>query len=834
MKLTPAMRQYVEVKEQYPDAIILFRMGDFYECFYEDAKKVSSILGITLTSRGKDDSKAPLAGIPYHSLDKYLKTLVDSKNKIVICEQLEDPKQAVGVVKRGVTRVITPGTVIEESALSEKSNNYILSAFCDSDQYGFAVCDISTGEFITGECENIAHLISEISRFTPSEILTTASMQNTYLLNYITHNRVFHQKINEYFFWITKASQCLKDHFAIEHIGTLGFSERELALCASGALLAYLKDSQKVKLEYIQTIAWNTTKNQVVLDQTAIRNLEILKNIRDSSKEGTLLELLDKTRTSMGGRLLRSWILRPLSDVQKIDARLSAVENLFEQQLIAQEIADLLSQCVDIERLISKISYGTANARDLVGLRQTLTLAPLIRHQLDASVIHADLLKQSIPTPESLIQLLEKALNDECPLTVREGGFIKRGFSSELDEYHSLATNTKEILAKLETAEIERTKIPTLKIKYNRVFGYFFEVTNKYKDAIPPNYVRKQSTVNSERFITPELGEIEVKMLSAQQKIHDLEFSMFQTLCEEIKKHVAEIQEIAHWIASIDSLLSLAQCAKEYNYTRPILHDGFELSIIQGRHPVLERTQKQFIPNDVTLTEQERMMIITGPNMAGKSTYMRQVALITLLAHIGSFVPAEKAKISLVDKIFTRVGSYDDISKGQSTFMVEMTEISYVLQNATSKSLLILDEIGSGTSTYDGVSIAWAVGIELAKHIKAKTLFSTHYHVLTKMEQEEGVFNVHTAVLEAENDITFLRKIVRGGTDKSYGIHVAKLAGLPHRVLSHAQKIMLQLEEDDELHDKIVVEKRATNTDADSITFSISKLKQKTLFDVTK
>ncbi len=837
MKLTPAMQQYASAKEQYPDAIILFRMGDFYECFYEDAKLVSQILGITLTARGKDETRAPLAGIPYHALDKYLKQLVDSGHKIAICEQLEDPKFAKGVVKRGVTRVITPGTIVEDSILQDKSNNYIAALFADGASFGFACCDISTGEFITCEFDKLDTVLTELSRFSPSEIVISPNFASQKIDDFSKSHRVFLAKVSDYFFFYTKAADTIKKHFGISDLSGLGFANQELAVCATGALFTYLKDSSKIDITYIKTIQQHNPSDYLILDAQTIRNLELIKNIRDASKNGTLLQVIDKTVTSAGGRLLKQWLLHPLCDIQHIRARLAAVDNLMNEQSTTNELRAHFEHLCDMERLISRITFGLANPRDLVTLKQTLQLLPVIREV--AAVLQAPLLTKNTQFADlsELATLIDKAIKDEPPLSVREGHFIKRSYNHELDEFHSLSTNAKDVLAKIEADETAKTGIPTLKVKYNRVFGYYLEVTNKYKDRIPANYTRKQSTVNGERFVTPELSELEGKILGAQEKIYDIEYKLFVELCEQIKQQTAILQDVAHKISTLDVLCAFTIASSQNRYTMPTMSDEFALAIFDGRHPVIEQTHRDFIPNDCVLTNSERMMIITGPNMAGKSTYMRQVALITLLAHIGCFVPAREATIPIVDRLFSRVGALDDISKGQSTFMVEMTETANILHNATRKSMIILDEIGAGTSTYDGVSIAWAVGLDLVRRVRAKTMFSTHYHVLTKLEEEAGVFNVHSAVLEADDHITFLRKIVRGGTDKSYGIHVAKIAGVPLAIIEEARKIQLKLEADDELHDKIVVEKRPvprSSIDGETASndlIAFAKLKQKTLFE---
>ncbi|MFT7615669.1 MAG: DNA mismatch repair protein MutS [Candidatus Woesearchaeota archaeon] len=829
MKLTPAMQQYMDAKEKYPDAIMLFRMGDFYECFFEDAITVSKLLGITLTSRGKDETKAPLAGLPYHALDKYLKQLVESGKKIAICEQIEDPKKAVGIVKRAVTRVISPGTVVEDSILQDKANNYLLAIFGDGDQYGIACCDVSTGEFTVSEIKH-SQLLSEIARYAPSEILVSSSFIQPSLEQYAQSAGIFYNKVNEYFFWFTKASDTVKKHFNAQTLGDLQVQDLELSVCAAGALIKYLQETQKVDLSYIRTIQKQKHASEVHLDTITIRNLELLRNWSEHKKQNSLLSVLDKTQTSMGGRLLRNLIVRPLAQVDKITTRLACVENLKDNSLILEELQGCLHQIADIERIISRISYGHANARDLITLKQSFVMMKQIQVLLHTDTIIPQVQKQAkFENMDVLISLIDKTLREECPLSVREGGFIKKGFNTEIDELWDIKNNSRQHLAQIEKAEAQRTKIPTLKVKYNRIFGYFIEVSKRYVDLVPENYTRKQSTANAERYVIDELKELEVKILSSQDKIQDLEYQLFLELVVQVLEHVKQLQQNAKQVAYIDCLQSFAQIAMDRNYCCPTIHQEGALHIEQGRHPVVELNESSFVANDCVLNDQERMMIITGPNMAGKSTYMRQVALITLMAHIGSFVPAQSAQIPVVDRIFTRVGAYDDLAKGQSTFMVEMSEVATILNNATAHSLVILDEIGAGTSTYDGVSIAWAVAHDLATRIKAKALFATHYHVLTKLDELEGVVNYNIAVLEKEDTITFLRKIVRGGTDRSYGIHVAKLAGVPTHVVEYAKKVQVKLEDDDKLHKKIVVEKKILAKTTTEEIAQYTKLKQQTL-----
>ncbi|MFT4312140.1 MAG: DNA mismatch repair protein MutS [Candidatus Woesearchaeota archaeon] len=822
MKLTPAMRQFMEVKEQYPDALILFRMGDFYECFYDDAIFVSKTLGIALTSRGKDQAKAPLAGIPYHALEKYLKGLVATGRKVAICEQIEDPKQAKGIVKRAVTRVVTAGTLVENALLDDKTNNFIACVFEDNGQFGLSYCDISTGEFSSKECKSSQDFFDELARISPSELLVCSSQKQLFE-NYAQTQKIACNTVGLEQFIYERAKERLESQFS-QTLVELQLHQYDLAVCSAGALLWYLNQTQKTQLSYLR-YASDTPLQTMQLDETTIRNLELLKTAYDQDKQGSLLSVIDKTKTNMGARLLRQWIVRPLAQTHTILERQNAVEQLSFQTITLEDTRDILSQMSDIERIASKIGYGNANPRDLVTLKDSLTLLAQIQQLLSDDQIHSQYISKLIDFADNhkIIEQIDKTLKDECPLSVREGNFIKRGFHSQLDSYWDIKENAQKYLLNLEKSEIEKTKISTLKVKYNKVFGYFIEITKRFSDSVPSHYQRKQSTVNAERFITDELKELEVKILSAEEKIRDLEYTLFLDLCSFIQKNITIIQDISKQIAQIDCLSSFARVSLDNNYTKPSITNDYALHLEQSRHPVIELQEHQFIPNDLRLDEQEHMMIITGPNMAGKSTFMRQCALTIILAQMGCFVPANKATIGIVDKLFTRVGSHDNLARGQSTFMVEMTQTAYILSNATKKSFIILDEIGSGTSTYDGVAIAWAVAQELATNQKSKTLFSTHYHVLTKLDSLQGVVNYNVAVEEKDDHITFLRKIERGGTDKSYGLHVASLAGVPARVVENAKKVQLKLEADDAMNDKIIVEK---------LEKKFAKLKQQTLLDI--
>ncbi len=816
------MKQFMEVKEEYPDAIVLFRMGDFYECFYEDAIAVSKILQITLTSRGKGESQAPLAGIPYHALDKYLKKLVDSGRKIALCEQIEDPKTAKGVVKRAVTRVITPGTVVEESVLSDSANNFVVSLFCDGEYVGLAGCDISTGELFTTEFSSFADLFSELAKLGPKELVVSPHASQK-IIGYASRKEIFITKLHEYHFWITKAEKKIQQHFT-KTPQELGLGEKELSICATGALLAYLSESQKVDLSYITKITKYSSAQYLQLSEQAIVNLELLKTLTQK-KKGSLLALLDQTQTSMGSRLLKKWLLRPLIHKEHILKRQSVLREFIENSHVIGEYADLLSLMCDLERMLSRVTYAQVNARDLVNLKESLTLLPKIT-RVHTSESVSDFVKFIDVT--DLVALLDKTLKDECPLSIREGNFIKRGFNAQLDELWELKTNSQKILSQLEQKLIAESHISTLKIRYNRVFGYFIEVSQRNAQSVPEYFVQKQMTVNSVRYVTDELKELEVKLLSAQDKIQALEYTLFQEVVSEVAKWTTHIQKIAESVSVLDCLVSLAKVSRERGYVQPVLTEHNSLDIVQGRHPVLE-LDIDFIANDCHLSESTSMMVITGPNMAGKSTYMRQNALLIIMAQMGCFVPAQSAKIGIVDGIYTRIGSRDDLSQGQSTFMVEMTEVATILHNATERSFIILDEIGSGTSTYDGVAIAWSVALDISRRIKAKTLFSTHYHVLTKLGDEPNIANFNVAVSETNGDVVFLRKIIPGGTDKSYGIHVAKLAGLPRAVLDSAQKIQAKLEGDDILQHRIVLER----VGGDENKLIYAKAKQKTLVDLS-
>lgn len=804
---SPMMQHYLATKEQYKDCILFYRLGDFYEMFFDDAITASRELELTLT--GKDcgqEERAPMCGIPFHAAEIYISRLIGKGYKVAICEQLEDPKQAKGIVKRDVIRVVTPGTVIESNMLDEKKNNYIMSIYKNGLYFGVAVCDISTGDFLATqikETNNFAILLDEIARYTPAEIVVNdmmfASAEEINKIRERFECYISRLENNNYENDYEKTFENYCIYYDGRKIEDL--SEKELALISANGLISYLNDTQKIELEHINKIhIYNTTK-YMSLDINTRRNLELTEKMRDKSKKGTLLWVLDKTATSMGGRQLRRWINDPLIDVQEINSRLDSVKELKDNLMLRGDIIDSLKRVYDIERLIGKISYGNANGRELISLKNSIRQIPNIKKILDQT--NSRMLRKlydELDELKDIYELIDNAIVEEPPISVKEGGLIKIGYNEQIDEYKEATTNGKKWIVELEATEKEKTGIKNLKIGYNKVFGYFIEVTKSYLSLVPETYIRKQTLTNAERYITEELKELEEKTLGAQEKLIDLEYKVFQEIRSKIASQIQRIQKTANVVSTLDVLCAFATVATDLNYCMPIVDNSGEIKINDGRHPVIEKMLPSgaFIENDTYLNkESDRLSIITGPNMAGKSTYMRQVALITLMAQIGSFVPASYAKIGVVDKIFTRVGASDDLSMGQSTFMVEMMEVANILKEATNKSLVILDEIGRGTSTYDGLSIAWAVAEYIADKEKcgAKTLFATHYHELTELENKvEGVRNYSIAVKEKGEDVIFLRKIVKGGTDESYGIHVAKLAGVPKEVLKSANDILKGLE----------------------------------------
>lgn len=808
--LTPMMQQYMQIKEQYQDAILFFRLGDFYEMFFEDAILASRELEITLTSRDCGmDERAPMCGVPYHAADGYIAKLIEKGYKVAICEQTQEAHEAKGLVERQVLRVITPGTVIEDSILDEKTNNYLLSLFRDDQVYGLSGVDVSTGEFFISEITtgNVNDkLMNELSRIHPSEILINESLQlDSDLLNAIkARYEAYITPYQEWAYQRANAYRTLLEHFKVQSLEVYSCDDMEYGICAAGALLAYLTETQKSALGHINFIKVLSDKDYMVLDDTARRNLELTETIRGKNKRGSLLWLLDKTETAMGGRLLRQWIQQPLINKLEIEERLNAVQELIQHPDRADEIREDLKKVYDLERLAGRIAYGSANARDMISIRNSLRVLPVLKKLL--SECSSELLYRfhnELDVLEDVHNLLEESIHEDPPVSLKEGNLIKSGWNEELDQYRLAMTEGLNWIAALEQQEREKTGIKTLKIGFNKVFGYYLDVTKSYYDLVPESYIRKQTLANSERYITPELKEVEDRILGAEEKSIRLENRLFIEIRERVGLQVNRIQATASILASLDVLLSFARVSYENHYSRPSILENGILNIKDGRHPVVEKTMSHglFVPNHTSLnTGKEHLMIITGPNMAGKSTYLRQVALIVLMAQIGCFVPAKEAEIGIVDRIFTRVGASDDLASGQSTFMVEMSEVASILHNATSNSLLILDEIGRGTSTFDGLSIAYAVIEHICQNpsLMSKTLFATHYHELTELEGKlQGVRNYNIAVREQGENIIFLRRIVRGGADKSFGIQVARLAGLPEDVIVRAKEILKQLEEND-------------------------------------
>ncbi|MBI2662621.1 DNA mismatch repair protein MutS [Candidatus Woesearchaeota archaeon] len=806
--LTPGMKQYHEVKKAHPDCLVMLRMGDFFEMFYEDAITAAKELEITLTARGKGEKRAPLAGVPFHAMESYLGKLVKKGHKVAIVEQLEDPKLAKGLVKRGLVRIVTPGTVIEASMLQDRENNYIACLSRFGEEYALALGDISTGEFFTISLTQLQQVVNELIRYTPSECILPESLAvDKELVNKVKNVGCFVNFFNDYAFRNDKAKELLLMHFKVNSLDNFGLIDKSLNLSVCGGLISYLIETQKNSLAHIKKIYFKADESNMLLDASTLRNLELLKNIRDGSSRGSLLGVLDKTITPMGARLLRNWIKAPLLNREMIERRLNAVEILNNKVIVREEIRTTLQNVYDLERLISRINYGNANPRDLLALRNSLREIPLIKKELAG--LNSELLQEIVSMEEvnEVRELIEQAIVEEGGINVREGGIIKPSFNAELSELDHIMKNGRRYIQELEEKEKEKTGIGGLKIGYTKVFGYFIEVTRRNSNLVPVNYIRKQTTVNSERYITEELKLEEEKILGAEEKSVELEYNLFQEVVRKISVYTGKIQDTAQKIAILDVLCGLAKVAMENRYVRPEFVEDNVLQIRCGRHPVVEKMEERFIANDVVLNDGE-MIIITGPNMAGKSTIMRQTALIVLMAQMGSFVPADELVLGVIDKIFTRVGAYDDLSSGQSTFMIEMNETAYILNNATLRSLIILDEIGRGTSTFDGVAIAWGVAEHIYNNIKAKTLFATHYHVMNQLaEKFSGVTNFNAAVKENKGEVIFLHKLVAGATDQSYGIYVAKLAGLPKEVILRAEEIQAMLEKDDEMIHKIKVKK---------------------------
>lgn len=800
-KLTPMMQQYMELKENYKDCIVLYRLGDFYEMFFDDAIVASKVLEIALTGRDCGlDERAPMCGVPHHAVDNYIPKLIENGLKVAICEQMEDPATAKGIVKRDVVRVITPGTIIDQNMLEDKSNNYLCSLYLTNNGFGMSYVDVSTGDLLVTEYHSnnsnalYDAIVGEIIKINPSEIIANSTINNDIIDSKINCLN----KINT----IEEYKELILKHFNVISLDTFGITDNINTIMSLGILLEYLYATQKISLEHINKIDSYKIGDYVQLDSSTRKNLELTETMRGKKGQGTLYHVIDYTMTAMGGRLLKKWIEEPLRSQSLINQRLDAVSELYDNIMVSNNIKEYMKKIYDIERLIGRIVYGNCTGRDLIALKQSISNLPDFKSELSFSEV--ELIKEIYERFDILsdvFELLEKSIVEEPPISVKEGGVIKSGFNAELDEIKEISVNGKEWISNLQNIERERTGIKNLKIGYNKIFGYFIEITQSNVKNAPDYYTRKQTLANCERFVTPELKEMESKILNADEQIMKLEYNLFLEIRQYIKEQITRIQNTAHDIAIIDGINSLSIAAVKNNYVRPNINNGNNIHIIEGRHPVIEKLIKNemFVPNDTMIDNKKlRMSIITGPNMAGKSTYMRQVALITLLAHVGSFIPAKEADICIVDKIFTRVGASDDLAQGQSTFMVEMSEVSNILKNATENSLLILDEIGRGTSTYDGLSIAWSVVEYITKKIKAKTLFATHYHELSELEDKiDSIKNFRILIKESGDKITFLRKIVEGSVDKSYGIQVANLAGLPVEVINRAKEIIMQLEESD-------------------------------------
>lgn len=822
MKLTPMMQQYQAVKNAHPDQILFFRLGDFYEMFLDDAILVSKELELTLTKRSTAGDGIPMCGVPYHAAESYINKLVNKGYKVAICEQIGDPK-AKGLTKREVIKIVTPGTVMNESALTSSKNNYIALIYEENHAIYLAGADISTGECfysIYDGPDRCQLLFDELYRLMMPELLLIKPFSYERELKNFLSLRLNNCLVNE----LTEITSQVED-LMLQHFDVHNRPDNKIAHKAIATLLEYLHETVKTDLTHLNKLTYLDSSKSLFIDTYTLRNLEITRNLRDGGKKDTLYDVLDFTKTAMGSRLLRKWLEYPLLSPKKINDRLDAVANLVSDFSLRNNLREQLKEIYDFERLLTRMEVGTANARDMNALKSSLYVLPAIKKSLAKAT--AKLLvniHQKISTYDDLVVLIDKAIVEDPSFSIREGGFIKDGYNQELDEYRNIAKNSKRLLQQMEEDEKNKTGIKSLKIGYNKVFGYYIEVRHSSTEMVPENYIRKQTLANAERYITPELKEFETKILGAQEKIVQLEYNLFTELRDILKTKISSIQNTAHEIAILDVLVSLAQAGDEYNYIRPKLLDDGTIHIKDGRHPLVERILNRdlFVPNDTHLDNaQNEIMIITGPNMAGKSTYMRQSALLTLMTQVGSFIPAREASISPVDKIFTRIGASDDLVSGQSTFMVEMNEVSHILKYATNKSLVILDEIGRGTSTYDGMSIARAVIEHIRDHIGAKTLFATHYHELTDLEDDVHVKNYCIAVKEKGSDVTFLRRIIRGSADKSYGIHVAKLAGLPQEVVKRAETILIDLENTAPTKEKTIISKN--NSDKDNIDTTLKQ-----------
>jgi DNA mismatch repair protein MutS len=806
-ELTPMMQQYMEIKNQYKDCILFYRLGDFYEMFFEDALTCSKELEITLTGKNcGQEERAPMCGIPYHAADGYLSKLISKGYRVAICEQVEDPKATKGIVRREVIRVVTPGTNLNPQALDESKNNYLMGIVHTVNAYGIATVDVTTGDYYVTEVDSDRKLLDEINKFNPSEIICNSTFMVSGVDISDLKNRL-QISVSDLECWYFDDDLCvnaLKEHFLVTSLAGLGLKDYTIGVIAAGAVLQYLIETQKNSLKHLTRITPYVTSKYMILDSSTRRNLELVETLREKQKRGSLLWVLDKTKTAMGARLLRGFVEQPLIDKTEINQRLDAIEELNGFVITREEIREYLNPIYDLERLIGRISYKSAGPRDLIAFKSSLSMLPPIKYLLStANGVLLKKLHMDLDPLEDICSLIEESIVEEPPIAVKDGGIIKDGYHEEVDRLRKAKTEGKNWLAELESKEKEKTGIKNLKIKFNKVFGYYLEVTNSYQNLVPSDWIRKQTLANAERYTTSELKELEDVILGAEDKLYTLEYSLFSDIRDKIGEEVSRIQQTAKAIANIDVFTSLALVAERNNFVRPSMNETGVVDIKDGRHPVVEKmiSNDMFVANDTYLNNKDnRVSIITGPNMAGKSTYMRQTALIVLMAQIGSFIPASYGNIGIVDRIFTRVGASDDLASGQSTFMVEMTEVANILRNATKNSLLILDEIGRGTSTFDGLSIAWAVveHISNPKLLGAKTLFATHYHELTELEGKiDSVNNYCIAVKEQGDDIIFLRKIVKGGADKSYGIQVAKLAGVPENVLKRAREIVDELSEND-------------------------------------
>ena len=809
---TPMMEQYFQIKEQYKGCILLYRMGDFYEMFGEDAVIGSKALEITLTSREKGKKeRIPLCGVPWHALDSYLPKLLSKGYKVAICEQMEDPRHAKGLVDRDVVRIVTPGTVLESTVLDSSENNYLMAIAQGGGSYGLAFVDISTGDFslteVGGDDADIKAL-AEFAQRMPKEVLHQPSFSSTKVQDEMTRSGASMTELEDFAFLRESAEHLLKRHFKVQSLEGLGFADRSLAISSAGAVLRYLESTQKRSLDFLSPPKFYSTHDKLILDQTTLRNLEVLRNVRDGTSENSLVALLDRTATPMGSRLLKKWLMEPLMDVPSIRARLDAIEELVSSTALRHGLVAALEEVRDLERLIGKVTYGSANARDLLAMKNSLTAIPEAKKALGDSKVRLLLeLAGKLDDFGDVSKLLERAIADDPPTTLKEGGLVKPGFEPVLDELRKAAKEGQDWIAALEETEKKRTGIKTLRVGYNTVFGYYIEVSKAWAKQVPSDYERKQTLSTGERYVTPELKDKERTILSAQERSFELEYEVFVRVRDEVARSADRIRSVAQAVASIDVLNSFAESAVANRYSKPEVDDSDTIRIKDGRHPVVEKTLRgSFVPNDAYLdTNLNRLIILTGPNMAGKSTYLRQIASIVIMAQAGSFVPASEAKIGLVDRVFTRVGAFDDLSRGQSTFMVEMTELANILNSATRKSLVLLDEVGRGTSTFDGLAIAWAVSEHVYDHSKvgAKTLFATHYHQLTELADSlEGVKNYCMAVKEEGAEVVFLRRVVPGRANKSYGIQVAKLAGVPPNVVSRAEQVLSRIEEENVLEVK--------------------------------